>query len=49
MFTIQMTSKMTLMLILVQMLWLQSFFAMTWEGSVGVLVSVPTDSFHLGQ
>lgn len=29
MFTIQMTSKMTLMLILVQMLWLQSFFAMT--------------------
>lgn len=29
MFTIQMTSTMTLMLILVQMLWLLSFFAMT--------------------
>lgn len=26
------------------------FFAVTWEGSVGVLVSIPTDcsSFHLG-
>lgn len=45
----QITSETILMLILVQMLWLQSFFAMTWEGSVGVLVSVPSDSFHLGQ
>lgn len=44
----QITSKIIL-LILGQMFWLQSFFAMTWEGSVGVLVSVPSDSFHLEQ
>lgn len=49
MFNTQIASKIFLMLILVQMLWLQSFFAMSWEGSIGVLVSVPTDSFHLGQ
>lgn len=45
----QITSKIILMLILVQMLWLQSFFAMAWEGNVGILISVPSDSFHLGQ
>lgn len=49
MFNTQIASKIFLMLILVQMLWLQSFFAVSWEGSIEILVSVPTNSFHLGQ